>query len=129
MILNLILVLIIAIVLLNTLVYNHIYKCPQPDVKIKYVRGSRLPRALSNDKIFDSIDLKLDRDVPCGIYNLKNTYGNAIMFVSKYDKRVGYLTMKNMNYLTNIDMIDLWDLDRIESKADGLIKTYNSGCC
>lgn len=131
MILNLIIVLVIVIIIFNTVAYTHIYKCPQPALKFKYVRASRLPGlpVPDNEKLFDTIHLSLDRDIPCGIYKIKNTYGNGLLFVSKFDKRIGYMTMRDLEFLKDVNMIDLWDLERIDSKVDLFTRTYNNGCC
>ncbi len=131
MILNLVIVLVIIIIFFNSVTYTHIYKCPQPILKFKYVRASRLPgiSVPENEKLFDTMHLSLDRDIPCGIYKIKNTYGNGLLFVSKFNKRIGYMTMRDLEFLKGVNLLDLWDLERIDSKNDLFIKTYNSGCC
>lgn len=131
MIVNLVIVLVIVIILFNSITYSHIYKCPQPALKFRYVRASRLPGLVvpENEKLFDTMHLSLDRDIPCGIYKIKNTYGNGLLFVSKFNKRIGYMTMQNLALLNGINLLDLWDLERINSNNDLFIRTYNSGCC
>jgi hypothetical protein len=106
------------------------YKCPEYTVKIKYVRASRLPGKIYTERVgIDTLNLKLDRDVPCGIYKLYNTYGEASMFVGNNNPRFGYLYMKNLEALKNVDMLDLWDLTRIDASDNAFIRTYDRGCC
>lgn len=130
MIINLVIVLLIVIVLCGSITYSNRYKCPKNDIKIKYLRGSRLPDLQKKDQIImDMIILKLDRDVPCGIYNLTNTYGKAILIVSSTNSRIGYMHMKNIDALVKINLFDLWDLERTESENNHLVLTFNRGCC
>ena len=130
MIINLVIVLLIVIVLCNSIVYSNKYKCPSSPIKIDYVRASRLPGATYSERVgIDTINLKLDRDVPCGVYSLKNSYGSGVMFVGQSDNRFGYMTIKDMNTINNINLFDLWDLQRLESEENTFIQTYNRGCC
>lgn len=130
MIIQLSIILIIIVILFNSMIYNSIHACPKLAVKISYARGSRLPGNDSDDKFgIDTINLKLDRDIPCGIYNLNTTYGKGTLYVSKNDKRFGYLTIDNMNLLNKVSVLDLWNIERIESDNNYFIMTYNRGCC
>lgn len=130
MIVNLLIVLLIIIVMCNSVTYNSKYRCPKYTVKIKYVRASRLPGETFSEKVgIDTINLKLDRDVPCGIYSLTNAYGKASLFVGNTDSRTGFMHMKNMDVISKINLFDLWDLQRIESDTNIFIRTYNRGCC
>lgn len=130
MIINLVVVLLIVIVMCSSITYNTQYKCPKYTVKIKYVRGSRLPAKRLTERVgFNTIDLKLDRDVPCGIYSMNNAYGKATLIVDRNNSRMGYMNMKNMDVISKINLFDLWDLQRIESEGNPFVKTYNRGCC
>ena len=130
MIVDLLLVLAIISLLFYFMVYNHIYKCPKQKIYIKYIRASRLPSDPSEGfgKVIDNIKLRLDRDVPCGIYYFKSIYDNGVIYISKLDKQIGYMVVKNFEPLGKTNMFDLWDLERIDND-DPLVKTYNSGCC
>lgn len=130
MIVNLLIVLLIIIVMCNSINYNSKYRCPKYTVKIKYVRASRLPGENLPERVgIDTVNLKLDRDVPCGIYSLTNAYGKAALFVSNTDSRTGYMHMTDMNAVAKINLFDLWDLQRLESDSNRFIQTYNRGCC
>lgn len=130
MIINLVIILLIVIVLCNSVIYSNKYKCPSYSLKIDYVRGSRLPGTIYSEKVgVDTINLKLDRDVPCGIYNLKNAYGDAVLHVGHGNPRFGYMAMKDMSAIANINLFDLWDLHRQESEENYFVQTYNRGCC
>jgi hypothetical protein len=130
MVIQLVLVLVIVILLCNSITFNTIYKCPKYLVKIKYVRASRLPGKNYKERMgIDTINLKLDRDMPCGIYKLVNAYGYGILFVGGSNSRLGYLNMPNLDALKDVDLLDMWDLERLESDDNGFIQTYNRGCC
>ena len=130
MIINLLILLLIVIAMCNSITYNSKYKCPKYEVKINYVRASRLPGDASQGKlVIDMVKLKFDRDVPCGMYSLINAYGKGVLFVSSSDSRTGYMNMKNMNSIAHINLFDLWELYRLESNDNGFIQTYNRGCC
>lgn len=130
MIIQLTLVIIILILLCKSITYNSIYKCPKLQVKIKYARASRLPGIQYKERVgIDTINVRLDRDIPCGIYRVVNPYGYGILFIGTSDSRLGYLNMPDIKILDKINLIDLWDLERLESTENGFIQTYNRGCC
>lgn len=130
MIINLVIVLLIIIILCNSITHSGKYKCPNFPFKINYVRGSRLPESINTERVgISTVNLKLDRDVPCGMYNVENSYGNAILIVSRDNYRIGYMNMKNMDIIKNIDLFDIWNLKRMESDDNLFISTYNRGCC
>ncbi len=130
MIINLLIVLLIIIAMCSSITYNSKYKCPKFTVNIKYIRASRLPGEHLKERVgIDTINLKLDRDIPCGIYNLMTVYGKAIMFVTNTDSRIGYMHMNNMESVANLSLFDLWDIQRLESSDNQFIQTYNTGCC
>jgi hypothetical protein len=131
MVINLLIVLIILIVLCSSITYNSKNICTTNTINIKYVRASRIP---NNNIGLNTIKLKLDRDIQCGIYNLKNAYGQAILYVDNENSRIGYMTMKDMNNINKIDLFDLWDLKRLgpddnQNIDSQIIKVYNKGCC
>lgn len=130
MIMNLFILLSIIIILFNSLIYAGTYKCPTNQVHVNYARASRMPGATYKERVgLDTINVKLDRDVPCGIYKIKTIYGNGLLFVSNNNYRYGYINMKNINNIINIKLLDIWDLKRLESKENLFIDTYNKGCC
>lgn len=130
MIIELVLILLIIIFLCNSITFNSIYRCPKYPIKIKYVRASRLPTSNADEILgLNLINLKLDRDVPGGIYSIVNAYGYGMLFVGSANPRIGYLYMSNMKMLDNVNLLDMWDLQRLESSTNGFIQTYNRGCC
>src|SRR5271170_696437 len=105
MIINLIIILVIILLLCTSINYNLTHRCPRYHVKIKYVRASRLPGVTYQERTgIEKINLKLDRDVPCGIYLLTTSYGKASLFVPSASSRFGYLSMKNLELLDKITM-------------------------
>ena len=130
MITQLLILLLIIIVLFNCMIYNSQNTCPKMAIKISYARGSRLPGTIFEDRVgIKTINLKLDRDVPCGIYKLNTAYGPGILFVAKGKTRFGYLSIKDMELLKKVSVMDLWSIERIESNDNTFIMTYNRGCC
>ena len=130
MVINLLIVLLILIVLCNSITYNNKNICTKNIINIKYVRASHIPDTNNNNIIgLNSIKLKLDRDIPCGIYNLTNAYGKGVLYVDNENPRIGYMTMKDMNNIFKIDLFDLWDLKRLDSDDNQILKVYNKGCC
>lgn len=130
MIINLIILLVIILLLCTSINYNLTHRCPRYHVKIKYIRASRLPGVTYQERTgIEKINLKLDRDVPCGVYILTTSYGKGALFVPSSSPRFGYLSMKNLDSLDKITMFDLWDLERLESDENMFIQTYNRGCC
>lgn len=96
------------------------------DLTINYVRASKF-----NDN-FDPniIRVKLDRDIPCGIYTTTSIYGSAIISINQSDSKIGYLYMKNIQkIMENVNMVDLWNLIRNNGKDNIFIQTFNNGCC
>jgi hypothetical protein len=124
MIINLLIVLLILILLCNISIYSIRNTCPKNNIQIKYVRASKL----SDTQTSKFINIKLDRDVPCGVYELKTAYGEGIMFVPKLNSRTGYLNVKDMNNIMNVTLFDLWNINRINSD-DQIVSMYNIGCC
>jgi hypothetical protein len=130
MIVHLVLILLIVIMLCNSITYSTINKCPNQDISIRYIRASRLPGKNYQERVgLDTINLKLDRDVPCGVYSLTNMFGYGVLFVSSSNPKFGYLSMKDLTVLDDINIFDMWDLKRLESPNNGFIQTYNRGCC
>lgn len=130
MIINLVILLVILLLLCNSISYNTTYKCPSFPLKIRYVRASRLPGQTFTQRVgIDTINLKLDRDVPCGIYSVTNIYGQGALMVTHTDPRTGYLSMKDMQLVENAKLVDLWDLQRLDAMDNKFIQTYNRGCC
>lgn len=129
MLAHLLIILIIVILCFNSIIYNSIHACPTSDILINYAKGSKLPNVfMFNNYGVRTIGIKMDRDVPCGIYNLSTSYGDGILFVPKGNTRLGYLNISNMDLLNDIDVLDMWKLKRITDDSD-MVRTYNKGCC
>ena len=145
MLIDLIILLCITILLFGSVVYSIQHRCPAENIRIDYVRAGRLPGTLpkteleSRQKIGISvINLKLDRTIPCGIYNTDTSFGNATLIVSKDSLKVGYLNYsqdileenpETKKEIDKADLFDLWNITRITGKKNKFIDTYNRGCC
>lgn len=130
MIVQLVIILIIVILICNSITFNTIYRCPNMSVKIKYVRASRLPGKQFTERVgIDTLNVKLDRDIPCGIYKVSSSYGNGVLFIGSSNPRAGYLNTPDMDAIKGVNLFDLWNLQRLESSDNAFIQTYNRGCC
>lgn len=136
--LALILLIIIIVLIFNCMIYNIEHKCPQNDFNLDYMKASRLPGNRFDRSIgITTINLRLEKKVPCGIYRLNTNFGEATLFVSLKSPYKGYLSFpqvtlandesnKNINE-TNI--FDLWNIVRLNNTNNDFISTYNRGCC
>lgn len=139
MLIQLIILLVICILLFNSVVYTVQTRCPGENIKIDYIRAGRLPGSQFKERVgITTINLKLDRDAPCGIYKLDTAYGKAVMFVGKNSNRIGYLNYpqeileanpETRREIDSADLFDLWNLVRINGGDNQFINTYNRGCC
>lgn len=123
---GLLILLMVLLTIFNMIIYNKTYKCPISDEKIISAKGSRLP---NEESILDTIKIKLNKEIKCGIYQTKSFYGNGILIVGFDNYNVGYLKLPDMESLNKINVFDLWDLTRLHSDKNDFIKTYNRGCC
>jgi hypothetical protein len=139
MLIELIILLVICALLFNSVVYSVQSRCPGENVQIDYVRAGRLPGSEFKERVgITTINLKLDRDVPCGIYQLDTSFGKAAMFVAKKSNRIGYLNYQQevleakpetRKEIDAADLFDLWNLIRVNGGDNEFINTYNRGCC
>jgi hypothetical protein len=139
MLIELIILLVICVLLFNSVVYSIQARCPGDNIRIKYVRAGRLPGNQFKERVgITTINLKLDQDIPCGIYKLDTSYGKAVMFVAKNSNRIGYLNYQQemleanpetKKEIESADLFDIWNLIRINGGDNEFINTYNRGCC
>lgn len=130
MYINLLLIIIIICIICNYLIIVGNTKCNHNTNNIEYIRASQLPEKNITETIdLKTINIKFDRRVPCGIYNIKTLYGNGILIVDKNNNNIGYLHMSDMTVIKNINVFDIWNVDKISSKNNPFVATYNNGCC
>jgi hypothetical protein len=97
---------------------------------LDYLRIYVLPGKNYAERVgLDTLNIKLDRDIPCGVYSVKTAYGNGIIFIGSPSSNVGYFFMTDTKYLEKINMFDVWDIKRLESDDNKFLLTYNRGCC
>jgi hypothetical protein len=125
-----IILLLMLFLLCNSVNYNTKYKCPKKKYHLDYLRIYVLPGKNYAERVgLDTLNIKLDRDIPCGIYSVKTAYGNGIIFIGSPSSNVGYFFMTDTKYLEKINMFDVWDIKRLESDDNKFLLTYNRGCC
>ena len=130
MYINLILVILLICIICSYIIEIGSSKCKYISNDVKYIRASKLPEKANTEYIgLTTINIKFDRFVPCGMYNIKTLYGDGILIVSNNSDNIGYLHMNDMSVINNIDIFDIWDIDKLESKDNPFVKTYNNGCC
>jgi hypothetical protein len=130
MYIKLLLVILIICIICNYIIKFNDSNCKYIATNVNYIRASQLPKQANTESIdLNTINIKFDRIVPCGMYNIKTLYGNGILIVSNIDDTIGYLHMNDMTVIKNIDIFDIWNLDRISSKDNPFVETYNNGCC
>lgn len=124
--------LIIVVIAFNSIYYSIKHRCQNrsTDIKyssIKYARGAKYSNPNKRSNI-SMIDIKLDRDLGCGVYNVKTTYGQAKLYVYKFDGKYAELKFpKSIETIDKIDLFDLWDIEKIIDSKDEFIKTLE--CC
>lgn len=128
---ELLLLLLICIVIFQCVVYNIQYRCTRFTVKIEYIRGSRLPVRKTLDVVgIPTIPLKFDRDIECGIYRVATVFGPGSLWVTKSDKRLGYLNLITPDKsIDAMNIFDIWDITRMDTGDNPIINTFNRGCC
>lgn len=139
LLIGMIIMLIIVIVLFNSSVYTALHRCPEDTVRIPYVRASRLPGEDFEEAVgITTINLKLDRDVPCGIYRMDTVFGSASLFVTKNSTRLGYMHYPQSvleanpevrKEIDSADLFDLSELNRVSGRNNLFIRNFNRGCC
>ena len=128
MYINLLLIIILVYMICNYLIIMGQNKCISKTNNIKYIRASKLSTVIKPEHMkLAGINIKFDRDVSCGIYNITTLYGSGVLIVGK-DNNTGFLHINDMTVIKDINMFDIWDIEKLESGVS-FIKTYNTGCC
>lgn len=100
---------------------------------IKYDRivAQRIPNLMkekiTNDKI---INVRININIPCGIYKCDSYYGDAIIIVSREHNNKAIINF--INFFQNLDEFDRFELKnitRMTNTSNDYINTYNRGCC
>jgi hypothetical protein len=125
--------LVIIVLLYNSLVLSLNKPClsGREEITIKKIYASAVPRA-DTDPSRGILDLrvKLDSEIPCGIYKVSTHYGPATVIASKNNNGFAYL---NFNTTTKeklaVDRFEMWGVRRATSLESDFISTFNSGCC
>ena len=127
---NLVIVLLICFILFRCTVYSINTRCPQSEIRVSYARGTRMPGTDYKERVgFDTVNIKLDRDFKCGIYEFTSTYGKGVLYISVENNRLAYANFEDMKSIKNTNIFDFWDIKRMTSDNNLFIKTYNNGCC
>jgi hypothetical protein len=121
--------LIIAILLYNSLLLSLNKPClkERETITINKLHGSVIP--FDNNDLLD-LKLKLDINVPCGIYKLFTHYGPALLIVGGSEENIGILNFIDVtDQKLKIPRFEMWDVKRLTSFDNDFINTYNKGCC
>lgn len=131
LLLYIILLLLLILVLCNSVTYKTINKCPKGPIKIPYMRASKLPSVFNwnvEGLGINTINFKLDQNTPCGIYKLTTAYGYGTLYVGS-NPTIGSLLLSDAEAIKKVDMIDMWDIERLTPNNNIIIQTYYNGCC
>jgi len=124
---------VIVILIYHALILIIYNKCTGEDERLKIPRmlGSKISgTGLSKKLGFPTVNVKLDKPIPCGYYDANSNHGPATVVVGKFDQNKALINF--MNFKPEIDKIDrfeLWDLNRIVRTDNDIIRTFNRGCC
>jgi hypothetical protein len=108
---------------------------PNKPEKIKKVSGVRMKGiGLASKLGFPTINLKLNKEIPCGFYaakmNFANVVINATLIVGKNDLQRADCHF--VQYHPNLDTLKKYDfhtLVKVINKESDIISTFNAGCC
>lgn len=98
--------------------------------EISVASGSRIKGIdLSKNLGFPTVNIKLDEEIPCGIYNGESNYGYVTFVVVKNGKKAYVNFAEYKEEIDEIDRFRFTNLNRIVNSESDLISTYNRGCC
>jgi FAD synthase len=100
-------------------------------IKIDKLTGTRIKGIhLAKQLGFPTVNLKLDKPIPCGFYKANTKFGDATIIVGKMDRYradVHYLDFKEE--IDREDIFTFWNVVRIVNNQSDIITTFNLGCC
>ena len=131
-----VLILIICILSANKIIHqaNEEHDFYHNKFIIDYINGTRIiKKQSSNDSFlsrhikYPTIDVTLDYQIPCGVYNAQSNYGALTIFISFN----GIAHCHFHSFVKEIDSEDrfiFYKLKKLAPNNNGLIMTYNMGC-
>lgn len=129
---KIILCLIIVLILYFCIIKSYNNLCNR-DVKVNIDRifASKIQNIdLSYDFSYPAIYIKLDKDIPCGIYNGTSEYGDFTLLVGKYTHNYASINFTDFNDNVNsVTRFELLNLQRNVNASNDIVATYNIGCC
>lgn len=100
------------------------------DFKINQVNGTVVKGFGDASKLgYPTVNVKLDKDMDCGLYTATCIYGECVIAIDK-SRKYGEINLKHFNKSVDNDKnIYLRDLQKIIPKSDmGIIGNYYRGC-
>jgi len=100
-------------------------------VKISEIYGSRIKGIELAKKLgFPTINIRLDKTVPCGFYEADSDFGPATFVVGKLNNTIAFINfMEFKKKMDKVERFKFTNLRRIVNSESDFISTYNKGCC
>ena len=104
---------------------------PNQHVYVKQIFGTKIKGfGLSKKLGFPTINIIMNRELPCGYYEVNSNHGYAILLVGKKDKNKGFINFSDFKpEIDSTERFELWDVKRIVNNESELVTVYNNGCC
>ena len=79
---------------------------------------------------FPTINLKINKPIPCGFYLAESEHGKVTLIVGKLDRFRADVHFHNYNEkLEKLPEFNFWNAVRLIDSRSEIITTYNDGCC
>jgi hypothetical protein len=129
---NLIICFIISITIYLSILKNIYSTCKQDvNINIKKLRGVKII-GVGESKILGlpTVNLKLEKQIPCGYYLGMTNFGAITLIVGYTDQTEAHINFHDFDDNINKQKIyEIHDLNRISHPKNSIFKTFNKGCC
>jgi hypothetical protein len=122
------------VILIKHIVYDRyttFLSCNPTDLTIDKISGSRVPESgVSKTLGFDTVNIKFDKELPCGYYTCQYLNNLVTIVIGKRDLTNGHVHFDRFDEkLDKIVRFDFVNLTKVIDFTNEMITTYNEGCC
>lgn len=90
------------------------------------VKGIKLSKRLG----FPTVNIRLDKALPCGFYETDSDYGPATFVVGKLNNTRAFINFTEFKEkMDKVERFKFTNLRRVVNSESDFISTYNKGCC
>lgn len=90
------------------------------------VKGIELSKRLG----FPTVNIRLDKGLPCGFYEADSDYGPATFVVGKLNNTRAFINFTEFKEkMDKIERFKFTNLKRVVNNESDFVTTYNKGCC